>query len=228
MKEFLVKTFGELGGTIVMSLFPLIELKGGIVYARSVGYGFFESLGLAYLGSTIVFIPVFFLLMPLLNLLKKIKFVDKLAYKAENYFNGKANDALSEREKKQAAGKKKHSERFLKQLGVFVFVAIPLPMTGVWTGTAIAVFLGLKFKDAVLPIAAGNLVAGLIIELLAELCIAVWTIESLDYVLWGLFALAAVLFVITVVKMVTGKGSEKKDGGGDGDGRGCGKGDAEE
>ena len=36
MKEFLVKTFGELGGTIVMSLFPLIEVKGGIVYARSV------------------------------------------------------------------------------------------------------------------------------------------------------------------------------------------------
>ena len=130
---------------------------------------------------------------------------------------------LTEREKKQATGRKKHSERFLKQLGVFVFVAIPLPMTGVWTGTAIAVFLGMKFKDAVLPIAAGNLVAGLIIELLAELCIAVWTIESLDYVLWGLFALAAVLFVITVVKMVTGKGAKAKDGDKDGDGQGSGK-----
>ena len=49
-------------------------------------------------------------------------------------------------------------------LGVFVFIAIPLPMTGVWTGTAIAVFLGLKFRQVILPVLGGNLVAGLIIS----------------------------------------------------------------
>lgn len=206
MKNFLVKIFGEIWGTVIMSVFPLIELKGGIVYARSVGLNFFESLGLAYLGSTIVMIPIFFLLVPILNLLKKIKFVDKLAYKTENYFKVKASDTLSDRQKKQKGGKAR-SEVFYKAMGVFIFVAIPLPMTGVWTGTAIAVFLGLKFKQAVLPIAAGNLVAGLLIEGLAELCIALWTINSLDYILWGLFALAAILLVVTVIKMSKSKPS---------------------
>lgn len=209
MQEFLAKIFGEFWGTIVMSLFPLIELKGGIIFARGAGYGFFKSLGLAYIGSTIVVVPVFFLLVPVLNLLKKIKFVDKIAYKAENYFKVKAQETLDKQEEKHADGKKTHGEVFYKAMGVFIFVAIPLPMTGVWTGTAIAVFLGLKFKEAWLPIAAGNLVAGLLIEALAELCIAVWTIESLDYVLWGLFALAAVLFVFTVIKLLKSKPDEE-------------------
>lgn len=210
MQDFLAKIFGEFWGTIVMSLFPLIELKGGIIFARGVGYGFFKSLGLAYIGSTIVVVPVFFLLVPVLNLLKKIKFVDKIAYKAENYFKTKARDTLDKQEEKHADGKKARGEVFYKAMGVFIFVAIPLPMTGVWTGTAIAVFLGLKFKEAWLPIAAGNLVAGLLIEALAELCIAVWTIESLDYVLWGLFALAAVLFVFTVIKLLKSKPDEER------------------
>lgn len=204
MKNFLVNIFGEFWGTVVMSVFPLIELKGGIVFARGVGFGFFKSLALAYLGSTLVMIPIFFLLVPILNLLKKIKFVDKLAYKTENYFKTKANDTLSDQLKKQKGGKTR-GEVFYKALGVFIFVAIPLPMTGVWTGTAIAVFLGLKFEQAVLPIAAGNLVAGLLIEGLSELCIALWTIESLDYILWGLFALAAVLLVVTIIKMSKSK-----------------------
>lgn len=204
MKNFLVKIFGEIWGTVIMSVFPLIELKGGIVYARSVGLNFFESLGLAYIGSTLVMIPIFFLLVPILNLLKKIKFVDKLAYKTENYFKVKASDTLADRQKKQKDGKAR-SEVFYKAMGVFIFVAIPLPMTGVWTGTAIAVFLGLKFKQAILPIAAGNLVAGLLIEGLSELCIALWTINSLDYILWGLFALAAVLLVVTIIKMSKSK-----------------------
>ena len=201
MQEFLVRVFGNFWGTVVMSVFPLIELKGGIIFARGVGYSFFKSLFLAYLGSTIVVIPVFFLFVPLLNLLKKIKFVNKFALKIENYFKNKAEETLRSSEEKQKKRGRNCSATFLKQIGVFVFVAIPLPMTGVWTGTAIAVFLGMEFEDAVFPIALGNLVAGLLIEALAELCIAVWTIESLDYILWGLLALAVVLLIATIIKI---------------------------
>ena len=50
----------------------------------------------------------------------------------------------------------------IMMLSLFIFVAVPFPVTGVWTGTAIAVFLGLKFKESVLPIAGGNLIAGII------------------------------------------------------------------
>ena len=98
----------------------------------------------------------------------------------------------------------------LKQLGVFVFVAIPLPMTGVWTGTAVAAFLDLKFKDVILPISLGNLVAGLLISALAEICKAIWSLAALDYILYGLFALAIIMLVVLIIKVALQK--PKKDG----------------
>ena len=200
LTEFISSIFGnDIISTLVMSFIPLIELKGGIVFARGVNIGSFESLGLAYLGSTIAFLPVFFLLIPILKLLKKIKFVHKFADKIEAYFQGKAQETLSKEQGKQS--RKAMSETFIKQLGVFIFVAIPLPMTGVWTGTAIAVFLNLKFYQTILPVLIGNLVAGGIILGLAEFCIAVWNINSLDYILWGLLALAVILLVFTIVKI---------------------------
>ncbi len=200
MVEFLSKAIGnDLWATLIMSFVPLIELKGGIVFARGVGFGFLEALGLSFVGSTLVFFPIFFLLIPVLKLLKKIKFVNGFACKIENYFADKAEETLKKETDKTR--KRARSETFYKALGVFIFVAIPLPMTGVWTGTAIAVFLGLKFKDAVLPVAAGNLVAGLIISALAELCLAVWELKALDYILYGLFALALILLVFTIIKV---------------------------
>ncbi|MCQ2386887.1 MAG: small multi-drug export protein [Clostridia bacterium] len=199
MQEFLVGIFGELWSTLFMSIIPLIELKGGIIYARSVGYSFFEAYGLSYLGSTIAFFPVFFLFIPILNLLKKIKFVNNFAQKIEAYIGKRASDAL---EKQKSNGRANTlTERKIKFLTVLIFVAIPLPMTGVWTGTAIAVFLQMKFKDSLIAVVIGNLVAGLIISLLGALCIAIWDIESLNYVLWGLFILAIVLLVITIIKI---------------------------
>ena len=91
---------------------------------------------------------------------------------------------------------------------MFIFVAIPLPMTGIWTGTAIAVFLGLKFKEAILPACLGNLVAGLIISVLSEICLSIWTIEVLDYILYTLFALAIILLIVVIIKIAKSKPQE--------------------
>lgn len=210
MTEFIKNLIGnDALATIIMSLVPLIELKGGIVFARGVGLNFLYSLCLAYLGSTIVFIPIYFLLRPILNLIKKVKLVGKLAYKVENYFKVKAEDTLKKQEQKKKG--KSFSEAFLKALGVFIFVAIPLPMTGVWTGTAIAVFLNLKFKDVILPVAVGNMVAGLIISVLAEICATFWTLKSLDYILYGLFILAIILLVVVTIKVVRQKPKQQTD-----------------
>lgn len=209
MTEFINNLIGnELLSSIIMSLVPLIELKGGIVFARGVGFSFLKAFGLCYLGSTAVFLPVFFLLKPVLELLKKNRAFKNFSLKIEGYFQDKAKSV----EEKNSASKNGKSENFYKRIGVFLFVAVPLPMTGVWTGTAIAVFLGLKFKDAVLPVILGNAVAGLLISALAELCIAVWDISMLDYVLWGLFVLAAIILFITVVKMSKVKTKDNSEG----------------
>lgn len=209
MTDFISKLIGnDLWATIIMSIFPLIELKGGIVFARSAEFSFLNSLLLAYIGSTLVFFPIYFLLRPVLNLMKKIKWFNKFAVKVETYFDEKASTTVNSTEMPKAQQK---NQTLLKQLGVFIFVAIPLPMTGVWTGTAIAVFLGLKFKDAILPVVVGNFIAGLIISGLASLCIAVWNIAVLDYVLYVLFALAIILLIVFIIKVLTKKGVVEKD-----------------
>lgn len=193
--------------TLLMSFMPMIELKGGIVFARGLGLDFFTSFGVAYVGSTLAFILVYFLLKPILALLKKIKWFKKFTLKVEGYFEDKANETLAKQQQNQKNRSK--SESFIKQLGVFVFVAIPLPMTGVWMGTAIAVFLGLKFSQSVLPVVIGNFIAGTIIAVLAEICVRFWSIEVLDYILYGLLGLALVLTIIVIIKLVLQK--PKKD-----------------
>ena len=55
----------EFWATLVMSFFPLIELKGGIVFARGAGMSFFNAFLLAYLGSTAVFFLIYFLILEL-------------------------------------------------------------------------------------------------------------------------------------------------------------------
>ena len=210
MVDFIQNLIGnEYLATFAMSFVPLIELKGAIVFARGVGLGVLLSFIISYFGSTLVFMPIYFLLKPILNLLKKIKWFNKFACKVETYFQEKADGTIKEQREKN--GKKQWSDTFLKQLGVFIFVAIPLPMTGVWTGTAIAVFLGLKFKECALPIILGNFIAGLIITLLAEICLFFGSIKTLDYVLYILFALAVVLFLIVVIKVIKKKPQDKKE-----------------
>lgn len=204
MSSYLAGIFGNEWGTFVMSLVPMIELKGGIVFARSVGLSFFIAFALSYAGSSVVFLLFFFLLRPILNVLKKIKFVNTFAEKLEKYFSERADKTLKER---KDSDKKGLSELGLKMLAVFIFVAIPLPLTGVWAGTAIAVFLDLKFHQAILPVCFGNLVAGLLISVLAEFCLWVsGTTAILDYILWGLLVLAIVLLVITLIKISKAKG----------------------
>lgn len=210
MVDFISELIGnDKLATLLMSFIPLIELKGGIIFARGAGLNFLESFGLSYLGSTVAFIPVFFLLVPILNLLKKIKWFKVFADKVENYFKDKADGALIKAKK---SGKKARTETFYKILGTFIFVAIPLPMTGVWTGTAVAVFLNLKFKDAILPVVIGNFIAGAIISVLAEIILALsGNLIVLDYVLYGLFALAAIMLIIVIVKISRKKKSTAEE-----------------
>lgn len=205
MREFIASLIGnDYLATILMSIVPLIELKGGIVFAWD-KLGFLMSFLMAYLGSTVVFVVIYFLLKPILNLLKKIKFINAFANKIEKYFQDKATETLEKQQQKQT--RKPMSERLIKQLGVFIFVAIPLPMTGVWTGTAIAVFLDLKFKDVILPIVVGNFIAGLLICGLSALCSLIGI--SLDLVLWILLGLALLMLVVFIIKVARKKPTVK-------------------
>ena len=85
-------------------------------------------------------------------------------------------------------------------------MAVPLPVTGVWTGTAIAVFLGFKFKEAVFSLAIGNLIAGAIITLLTY-----FFKDYVDYIILGLAVLAVVMLVFFIVKVIISKPENNDD-----------------
>ena len=191
------------------SMIPLIELKGAIPVGAALGMNIWGSAGIAYLGSTFVAVPVFFLLIPVFGLLKKIKFIRKFVEKTETMLKNRAAKMAE-----KSRGSAEEAQRKLLVIGLFVFVAIPLPVTGVWTGTAIAVFLGMRFRDSILPLAAGNLVAGSIITLLITAVGA----ENANIVLYIVLALAAVMLVVTIIKIALSKPKETaNDGNGDDD-----------
>ena len=186
--------------TLIISMFPLIELKGAIPIGVSYGENLITSALLAYAGSSLIVIPLFFLLIPIFNLLKKIPFIKKLVEKIELVFKQKA-EKLAQKSNGEAEDKK----RKMLIIGLFIFVAVPFPVTGIWTGTAIAVFLNMKFKDSFLPIVLGNLVAGSIITLLTFL------LEPyVDLIIVTLFAIAIIMLIIFILKIVKAKPEETK------------------
>lgn len=190
--------------TFFAAMIPLIELKGAIPVGVSLGMPVLKSAFISYLGSTAIIIPVFFLLIPVFNLLKKIPFIKRIVEKIEIMLKNRAA-AFAEKSKGSA---EKAAQKMLV-LGLFIFVAIPLPVTGVWTGTAIAVFLSMKFRHSALPLALGNLIAGGIITAL----IAIIGADRANMVLNAVLLLAIVMLAVTVVKVALSKPDKNKGGG---------------
>lgn len=192
--QFLLGIFGgnKILATLFVSMFPLIELKGAIPIGTGLfGMNLWATAGISYLGSTLVSVAEFFILIPIFYLLKKIGFIRRLIEKIEQVFKDKAEEIA-----KKADGSAEKEARKIMMLSLFVFVAVPFPVTGVWTGTAIAVFLGLKFRESVLPIAGGNLIAGVLITLLTMAFGS-----YVDYIIYALFTIAIVMLVIFIVKV---------------------------
>jgi uncharacterized membrane protein len=131
-------------GTAVI---PISELRGAIPIAISI-YHF--SWYYAYLFGVIGnLLPVPFILLLLdkvIPLLSRVGFLNKLM---QRYFD------WTKRRSKQI-------ERY-GWFGLTLFVAIPLPVTGAWTGSILAVLLGMKFRRAFTAILLGVTIAGIIV-----------------------------------------------------------------
>lgn len=198
--------------TLLISAFPLIELKGAIPIGLKLGLSIWKSALLGYFGSTLVSIPLFFLLIPIFNLLKKIPFLKKLIVKIENVFYEKSRKLAEDAYKKKGLGESLSEEEAVKQSrkilrnALLIFVAVPFPVTGIWTGTAIGVFLGLSFKETFPAIVIGNLIAGTIITLLSAFLSA-----YVDIIIYVLFAIAIVMLIVLIVKIALAPNTEKNN-----------------
>ncbi|MCI8832950.1 MAG: small multi-drug export protein [Clostridia bacterium] len=136
--------------TIFISMIPIIELRGAIpVAVFTFHLTYIEAFILAVIGNCI---PIFFIvkyIRPLFDFFGKFKPFKKII----DFATEKANKKIAENPKLQTA----------TFFALYIFVAIPLPVTGAWTGSLIANFLDLPPKKAFLPLALGVLSAGIII-----------------------------------------------------------------
>ena len=183
IQEFFKSTFGDnvILATILIAVLPIIELRGAIPFGMStqlwgnIALSNWESFLFSFLGSSLV-VPILALLfIPILNWLKRTKLFRGLASKIENRIKTKSDkieqDAIDksvEYKENINTQKSKYDKKFwLKALGVLMFVAVPLPLTGVYTGTCIGVMLGLGFWWTCGTVIIGNALAGLIMTLLS-------------------------------------------------------------
>ncbi len=131
---------------LVVSMMPVSELRGGIPLGLMLGLNPAETYLIAVAGN---FIPVPFLLW----LLDKVgKIVERWGLTAKLY------SKIVERTERR----KTIVERY-GYLGLVLFVAIPLPMTGAWTGTLLAFLLRLSPVRAAFSILSGVLIAGVVV-----------------------------------------------------------------
>ncbi|HIT54157.1 MAG TPA: small multi-drug export protein [Candidatus Fimivicinus intestinavium] len=132
----------------IVSLFPVLELRGGMIVAKLLDVPFLSAFIISFIGNMV---PIPFILL----FIKKIfawlrrfprwsRIIDKLEARSMN--------------------KSDKIEKY-KEWGLLIFVAIPLPGTGGWTGSLIAALLDLRIKKSLPIIALGVLVAGIIMSL---------------------------------------------------------------
>lgn len=206
IQDFLLKVFGDPRVVVVLiAILPIVEARLAIPIAMGYGLGWLESWAWAFVGSSLIVPLLLLVLIPFIRwlgttrLFKKAgtvlyeKFEKKAAgIKTENGAGGSTPDA--------PAPKKRLSGDFKKMLGVFVFVAIPLPLTGVWTGSAVASIIKLKYHKSVIAVIAGNFVASGIITLLT-VCFS----EYVNYIIAGFAAIAVIVVLVLIVKIILHK-----------------------
>ena len=145
---------------ILLSCVPLIESR----YAIVVGMTLFKEIGivelfiLSQLGAFFISLVLLLLLKPVFKWMKSTKLFRSLVEKLESHGKKKGEKLQG----KIANSKSKAAKVWASVIGVFVFVAIPLPGTGVWTGSLIATLLDIRFKYAFPAVCLGSIVATLI------------------------------------------------------------------
>lgn len=208
MAESIVTFFRELIGNdfitvFIVSMIPFVEVRGSIPLAIAMGMNPGLAFLMAFLGSAMWCPIVLLILKPIINWLKKFKIFNAIVSAIEDGFKSKAKGV----EDKANAFDASQVER-RKMLGLYVFVAFPVPMTGVWTGTAIGAFIDMSFWKVVLTVIVGDLTACGIMTLLSYFCSAY--IDIILYCVMAIVLIAILYFIVRVIIKAKAKSLEDK------------------
>ena len=141
---------GEFCLTLLVSMIPVVELRGGIPFGVARGLPVWAAYLAAIIGNML---PVPFILVYIRRIFqwmrRRLPRLNRLVDKLEKKAHLKGQKVTK-----------------YKYLGLMLFVAIPLPGTGAWTGALAAAFLDMPLRKAIPSIFAGVLAAGIAISIL--------------------------------------------------------------
>lgn len=137
---------------LAVAAIPVVELRGAIPLGVHLGLRPLEAMALAIVGNMAPIPVLYYVLLPLVRYLKRTRVFRRVV---DGYL------ARSE----QRAGKIKKYGAW----GLALFVAVPLPGTGAWTGCLIALLLGYSLRLTLLALTLGTLGAGVIVTVLTRL-----------------------------------------------------------
>ena len=136
--------------TFFISMLPIIELRGAIPVGAASGLPWYINYLLCCVGNMLPVPVILFFVEYVLNFMKQVKHLDRIAYWVE-----------------EKAEKYKGQVTKYATWGLLLFVAVPLPGTGAWTGSLVAAFIKMKKKTAFFSVLGGVLIAGVIITLIS-------------------------------------------------------------
>ena len=141
----------------VISMVPILELRGGLIFSSAAGIDMWKAIPICVIGNLIPVPFILLLITRIFSWLKKTKVFRPMVEKLEN----------------KAMSKKDQIEKY-EFWGLVLFVGIPLPGTGAWTGAVIAALLDMKFRKAFPAVIIG-------------VCLATVIMTTISYVIPGFF-----------------------------------------
>lgn len=134
----------------IVSMLPIVELRGGLIAASILNVEFIKAFIICFIGNIIPVPFILLLIESIFKLLKKWNPTKKIVEKLES-------KSLSKKEQIDKYG----------YLGLLLFVGVPLPGTGAWTGSLLAVLLNMDKKKSFIFISLGVLMAGIIMSIIS-------------------------------------------------------------
>lgn len=149
--DFIYQHLGAELAVFITSALPVVEVRGAIPLGISLGLTPFDTFVASVLGSML---PVPFILLAIRRIFQFLRQFKPL---------GRLLDRFRERTLRKGEQVQKYGA-----LGLVMFVGVPLPGTGVWTGSFIAVLLNIPFRWALPAIFLGNLIAAVAVMIITQ------------------------------------------------------------
>lgn len=140
---------------LLLSMMPIVEARGSIVYGIAIGLNPLQVLAISVIGNLVI-API---LIPVLNLVERVlrRLNGRVKHLVALYLNLLDNI--------RGRGRKYIDKYGL--LGLTIFVAVPIPGSGAWTGSVLAYIVGFKYIKSIVAINIGVLATALIVWLSA-------------------------------------------------------------